>query len=124
MWYLSMIHYYLSSHISYPTSGFMLVPCFVLHPTTQRESGCRMTCSFSPARIFHKSMSRDCGEGRACPPCEQGEAGGPPGNRRELKLPRTPGRTVILFALAALRSVPQAGSQFRGRSRRLVKYPD
>jgi hypothetical protein len=30
--------------------------------------------------------------------------------------PRTPGRTAILFALAALRSVPQAGSQFRGRS--------
>ena len=25
-------------------------------------------------------------------------------------------RTAILFALAALRSVPQAGSQFRGRS--------
>jgi hypothetical protein len=31
--------------------------------------------------------------------------------------PRTPGRMAILFALAALRSVPQAGSQFRGLSR-------
>jgi hypothetical protein len=44
--------------------------------------------------------------------------------------PRTPGRTAILFALAALRSVPhrwrhlrQAGSQFRGRSKSFVKYP-
>ncbi|MGB6281746.1 MAG: hypothetical protein WBG51_05200 [Syntrophobacteria bacterium] len=27
---------------------------------------------------------------------------------------RLPGGTLILFALAALRSVPQAGSQFRG----------
>ena len=27
---------------------------------------------------------------------------------------RVPGGTPILFALAALRSVPQAGSQFRG----------
>ncbi|MCG6946577.1 MAG: hypothetical protein LJE87_14690 [Deltaproteobacteria bacterium] len=27
---------------------------------------------------------------------------------------RVPGGTSILFALAALRSVPQAGSQFRG----------
>ena len=32
-------------------------------------------------------------------------------------------RTAILFALAALRSVPQAGSQFRGRIRRFMKHP-
>jgi hypothetical protein len=44
--------------------------------------------------------------------------------------PRMPGRTAILFAIAALRSVPhrwrhlrQAGSQFRGRSRGFVEYP-
>jgi hypothetical protein len=37
--------------------------------------------------------------------------------------PRTPGRTAILFALASLRSVPQAGSQFRGRSKSFMKYP-
>jgi len=69
-----------------------------------------------------------------------GEAGGPPGNRPALRgigpevyligpsqgelvlsppkeHPRTPGRTAILFALASLRSVPQAGSQFRCRSK-------
>jgi hypothetical protein len=33
------------------------------------------------ARIFHELLSRDLEDGRACPPCEQGEAGGPPGNR-------------------------------------------
>jgi hypothetical protein len=37
--------------------------------------------------------------------------------------PRTPGRAAILFALAPLRSVPQAGSQFRGRSKLFMKYP-
>jgi hypothetical protein len=35
-------------------------------------------------RIFHELLSRDREDGRACPPCEQGEAGGPPGNRRVL----------------------------------------
>jgi len=34
--------------------------------------------------------------------------------------PRTPGRTFILFALAPLRLVPQAGSQFHGRSSRFM----
>jgi hypothetical protein len=67
----------------------------------------------------------------------------PPGNRRGLNPrrtltvrsrvqgPRTPGRTVILFALAPLRSVPhrkrylrQAGSQFHGRSSRFMNNPD
>ena len=33
------------------------------------------------ARIFHETMWRDREDGCACPPCEQGEAGGPPGNR-------------------------------------------
>jgi hypothetical protein len=72
-----------------------------------------------------------------------GEAGGPPGNQRVLvsvpkryvagepvlpvpsvvagslskEHPRTTGRAAILFAIAALRSVPRAGSQFRGRSK-------
>jgi hypothetical protein len=36
------------------------------------------------ARIFHELLSPDGEDGRACPPCEQGEAGGPPGNRRVL----------------------------------------
>jgi hypothetical protein len=31
-----------------------------------------------------------------------------------IRIPRLPGGTPILFALAALRSVPQAGSQLRG----------
>ncbi|MDH3951396.1 MAG: hypothetical protein OEV11_10215 [Deltaproteobacteria bacterium] len=34
--------------------------------------------------------------------------------RLETNTLRLPGGTSILFALAALRSVPQAGSQFRG----------
>jgi len=75
-------------------------------------------------------------------PTRSGEAGGPPGNRRvldrkaymnglsqrELVLsllkehPRTHGRTGILFALAALRSVPQASSQFHGHSRLFLKH--
>jgi hypothetical protein len=36
------------------------------------------------ARIFHELLSRDHEDGRACPPCEQGEACEPPGNRRVL----------------------------------------
>jgi hypothetical protein len=32
-------------------------------------------------------------------------------------------RMAILFALPALRSVPQAGSQFRGRSKRFMRHP-
>ena len=31
--------------------------------------------------MFHELLSRGLEDGRACPPCEQGEAGGPPGNR-------------------------------------------
>ena len=31
--------------------------------------------------MFHELLSRDHEDGRARPPCEQGEAGGPPGNR-------------------------------------------
>ena len=31
--------------------------------------------------------------------------------------------TAIFFAVATLRSVPQAGSQFRGRSKLFMKYP-
>ena len=33
------------------------------------------------ARIFYELLSRDREDGRARPPCEQGEAGGPPGLR-------------------------------------------
>ncbi|MGB6278682.1 MAG: hypothetical protein WBG91_00530 [Syntrophobacteria bacterium] len=36
--------------------------------------------------------------------------------RLETNTLRLPGGTSILFALAALRSVPQAGSQFRGHA--------
>ena len=36
------------------------------------------------------------------------------GNQSRGAAKRLPGGTPILFALAALRSVPQAGSQFRG----------
>jgi DMSO/TMAO reductase YedYZ heme-binding membrane subunit len=62
------------------------------------------------------------------------EKGVPPDNRkglvprctrkvhREVQHPRTAGRTLLLFTLAALRSVPQAGSQFLGRSSRFVKH--
>jgi len=36
--------------------------------------------------------------------------------------PRTPGKTSILFVLAALRSVPQGGSQFGDRSKHFMKF--
>ena len=106
---------------------------------------CRDSLIMKAARIFHELLSRDQEDGRAtrsagaCAACRatvprhrgigseaylngtsQGEPVLPvPSLSRGAKpkeYPRTPGRTAILFALAALRSVPQAGSQFRGRS--------
>ena len=76
------------------------------------------------ARIFHELLSRDHEDGCATwqPQGDGSEAYLNGTSQGELVLilskehPRTPGRTAILFALAALRSVPQAGSQFRGRS--------
>jgi len=78
--------------------------------------------------MFHELSSQDRGEGCATgqPQGVGSEAylnstsQGKPVLSLSKEHPRTPGRTVILFALAALRSVPQAGSQFRGRSRRFV----
>jgi hypothetical protein len=58
------------------------------------------------------------------------------GTRKDTRLPApraysSERRTVILFALAVLRSVPhrkrhlrQAGSKFRGRNSPFMKYPD
>jgi hypothetical protein len=43
-------------------------------------------------RIVHGLLWRDRKDGRACPPCERGEAGGPPGNRPTV--PRDWSRTV------------------------------
>ena len=76
-------------------------------------------------RMFYEFPLRGRGEG-----CATGQSRGTAGldPRRTFTVrcraqgPRTPGRTVLLFALATLRSVPQAGSQFRGRSRRFVKH--
>ena len=63
----------------------------------------KVSNSYLLTRIFHELLSRDREDGLACPPCEparqspeakpmadgQGEAGGPPGNRRVLVLRRT-----------------------------------
>jgi hypothetical protein len=71
------------------------------------------------ARIFHELLWRDHEDGCATWQPSRATAGLVPRRtrtvRRRGRHPRTPGRMAILFALAALRSVPQAGSQFRGR---------
>jgi hypothetical protein len=88
--------------------------------------------------IFHELLSRDHEDGRAtrsagaCAACRatvpryrgigsEADLNGTSQGELVLSLskehPRMTGRTAILYALAALRSVPQAGSQFRGRSK-------
>jgi len=60
----------------------------VSDPRVELMVGTREDIKFL-TRIFHELLSRDLEDGRACPPCEQGEAGGPPGNRRVLVPRRT-----------------------------------
>ena len=73
--------------------------------------------------MFHELMSREHEDERA--------TGQPQGIGAEAYLNGTSQESIsedaqkeaILFALAALRSVPQAGSQFRGRSKRFMRHP-
>ncbi|MGB5922251.1 MAG: hypothetical protein WBH36_08485, partial [Syntrophobacteria bacterium] len=71
-------------------------------------------CLFSRARIFHESLAAttdiDVLPGVfGCRPLRRTVQ-----VRLGTNTLRLPGGTPILFALAPLRSVPQAGSQFRG----------
>jgi hypothetical protein len=79
---------------------------------------------FNPlARMFHELMSRDHEDELAFgQPQGIGSEAYLNGTSQE-PIPEAAQKEAIFFALAALRSVPQAGSQFRGRSKRFIKHP-